>query len=278
MSTARIHIVARIAVATTLLSPMAASPLLGQCSQAERTALEAFDKSWGDAAESGDRARHAPFLSDNYMEIGFVRTWDKQAMLVSAEQAARQAKTNAAPVMPPDRYVITCTPVTATIAHRTTSVDPTTKAVTYGRAVHFLEKSGNTWKVVSGAGHPLSDREVLLYMEGEWNDAIAKHDADWKDRNYAPFATDVSSRTGALETKAEAIASTRTDKFTYDALELSDVGVRIEGDVAVVTGVNHVRGKEGDGKAVDRRIRFTDTFIKRDGRWQVWATQGTPIQ
>jgi len=278
MSTARMHLAARIAVAIALSSPIGAGRLLGQCSQAERTALEAFDKSWGDAAESGDRARHAPFLSDNYMEIGFVRTWDKQAMLVSAEQAARQAKTNAAPVMPPDRYVITCTPVTATIAHRTTSVDPTTKAVTYGRAVHFLEKSGNTWKVVSGAGHPLSDREVLLYMEGEWNDAIAKHDADWKDRNYAPFATDVSSRTGALETKAEAIASTRTDKFTYDALELSDVGVRIEGDVAVVTGVNHVRGKEGDGKAVDRRIRFTDTFIKRDGRWQVWATQGTPIQ
>jgi ketosteroid isomerase-like protein len=272
------HLAARIAVAIALVSPMLANRLLGQCSQAERTALEAFDKSWGEAGESGDRARLAPYLSDNYMEIGITRTWDKQAMLVSAEQAARQPKTNAAPVTPPDRYVITCTPVTATIAHRTTFVDPTSKAVSYGRAVHFLEKSGNTWKVVSGAGHQLSDRDVLLYMEGEWNDAIMKHDADWKDRNYAPFATDVSSRTGALETKAEAIASTRTDKFTYDALELSDVGVRIEGDVAVVTGVNHVRGKEGDGKAVDRRIRFTDTFIKRDGRWQVWATQGTPIQ
>ncbi len=278
MSTARMHLAARIAVATMLLSPMAAGPLLGQCSQAERTALEAFDKSWGDAGDSGDRARLAPYLSDSYTEIGITRTWDKQAMLVSAEQNARQHGTNAAPVTPPDRYVITCTPITATIAHRTTSVDPTTKAVSYGRAVHFLEKSGNTWKVVSGAGNALSDREVLLYMEGDWNDAIAKHDADWKDRNYASFATDVSSRTGALETKAEAIASTRTDKFAYDALELSDVGVRIEGDVAVVTGVNRVRGKEADGKAVDRRIRFTDTFIKRDGRWQVWATQGTVIQ
>ena len=81
-----------------------------------------------------------------------------------------------------------------------------------------------------------------------------------------------------LATKAEAVASARTDKTIYDALELSDLGVHIEGDVAVVTGVNHVLGKGADGKAVDRRVRFTDTFIKRDGRWQVWATQGTTIQ
>ena len=46
----------------------------------------------------------------------------------------------------------------------------------------------------------------------------------------------------------------------------------------VVTGVNLARGKDEQGKAFDQRIRFTDTFIKRDGRWQVWATQGTVIQ
>jgi ketosteroid isomerase-like protein len=267
-----------LVVAIALLSPIAGARLHGQCSQADRTALEAFDKSWGDAADSGDRARLAPFLSDSYIEIGFTRTWDKQAALTNAEQAARQNKTNAAPVAPPDRYVITCTPTTATIAHRTTFVDPTTKAVSYGRAVHFLEKSGNSWKVVSGAGHALTDEQVVLYMEGEWNDATAKHDGDWVERNYAPFATDVSSRTGAIEHKAEAAASMRADKATYDLLELSDVGIHVEGNVAVVTGVNHLRGKDADGKAVDRRFRFTDTFIKRDGRWQVWATQGTTIQ
>jgi len=278
MSTARMHSAARIVVATALLSPMVAGRLLGQCSQSERTALEAFDKSWGAADESGDRARAAAFLSDNFMNVGITRTWDKQVTLTGIEQAAKQNKANAAPVMPPDRYVITCTPTTATIAHRFTIVDPTTKAVQYGRAVHFLERSGNTWKAISAMGHALTDQEQLVYMEGDWNDAIVKHDGDWMDRNYASFASDVSSRTGSLETKAEAVASTRTDKFMYDALELSDVGVHIEGDVAVVTGVNHVLGKDAAGKAIDRRVRFTDTFIKRDGRWQVWATQGTTIQ
>ena len=53
---------------------------------------------------------------------------------------------------------------------------------------------------------------------------------------------------------------------------------RVDGNAAVVTGINHVRGKDDKGVAFDRRTRFTDTFIKRDGRWLVWATQGTLIQ
>ena len=36
-------------------------------------------------------------------------------------------------------------------------------------------------------------------------------------------------------------------------------------------------GRDAQGKAMDRRVRFTDVYIKRDGRWQVWATQGTTI-
>ena len=180
--------------------------------------------------------------------------------------------------MPPDRFVITCTPTTATITHRSTAINPTTKAVSYGRSIHFLERSGNTWKAVSSTGHAVTDQAQLLYMEQDWNDASMNHDAAWTDRNYASFASDVSSRTGHMESKAEAVTSARTDKFKYDALELSDLVARVEGDVGIVTGINHVRGKDADGKAVDRRVRFTDTFIKRDGRWQVWATQGTNIQ
>jgi len=66
--------------------------------------------------------------------------------------------------------------------------------------------------------------------------------------------------------------------MVYDLLELSDLNTRVEGDVGIVTGINRVKGTDSMGKAFDRRVRFTDTFIKQDGRWQVWATQGTTIQ
>jgi ketosteroid isomerase-like protein len=212
------------------------------------------------------------------MAVGVTGTSDKQTTMTNAERAAQQNKTNPPAPAAPDRYVITCTPVTATITHRNTFTDPSTKLPAYSRSVHFLEKQGNAWKAVSNTGYALSDQQQLMYMEQDWNDATMRRDAEWTDRNYTSFATDISSRTGAIESKAEAVASARASKRTYDVLDLSELQARVEGDVGVVTGVNHARGKDDAGKAFDQRIRFTDTFIKRDGRWQVWATQGTVIQ
>ena len=278
MPTARFHPVLRIAAVAALLSPIVTTPLHAQCSPADKAALEALDKSWGDATVSGDRARIMPFLADNYLGINIGSTLDRETTIANAERAARLSKANPAPAATPDHYAISCTPLTATITHRNTVIDPTTKLPAYSRSVHFLEKQGNTWKAVSNAGHALTDAQQLLYMEQDWNDATIRHDGDWTDRNYASFASDISSRTGGIENKAEAVASARSSKIMYDAVELSDLAVRVEGDVGVVTGVNHVRGKDEQGKAFDRRVRFTDSFIKRDGRWQVWATQGTTIQ
>jgi ketosteroid isomerase-like protein len=76
----------------------------------------------------------------------------------------------------------------------------------------------------------------------------------------------------------EELASMKTDKAVLDSLELSDLNVRVEGNTAIVTGVNHVKGRDDKGQSMDRRTRFTDVFVKRDGRWQVLATQGTAIQ
>jgi ketosteroid isomerase-like protein len=275
MYTARIHPALRIAAVAALLSPVAARPLLAQCSPADRAALETFDKSWGDATVSGDRTRMASFVAEGFTGFGIGTTTDRQTTITNAERAAQANKANPAPPATPDHYVISCTPLTATITHRNTVVDPATRLPSYSRSVHFLEKQGNAWKAVSNTGHALSDEQLLLYMEQDWNDATLRRDADWTERNYASFASDISSMTGGIENKREAVASARASKIVYEALVLSDASVRVEGDVAVVTGVNHVRGKDEQGKAFDRRARFTDTFIKRDGRWQVWATQGT---
>jgi ketosteroid isomerase-like protein len=176
--------------------------------------------------------------------------------------------------------MISCTPISATITHRNVIAGRTEgKAWTfYTRSVHFLERSGDQWLVVSNAGQPLNDEGILLYMEQEWNDASKRVDVAWFERNYASDASDISSRTGAIHSKAEEIASMKTDKSALDSLELSDLNVRVEGNAAIVTGVNRVKGRDAQGQALDRRTSFTDTYIKRDGRWQLWATQGTLIQ
>jgi ketosteroid isomerase-like protein len=220
-------------------------------------------------------------FADDFQGLGPAGTQAKLAAIDAAVLTAERNRANPAAAQRPvyDSYVISCTPNTATITHRnvvTERVDGKDQTF-YSRSVHVLEKRGGRWQVVANAGHPLNDQGVLAYMEREWNDAILKRDAGWIERNYAYDASDISSRNGAIKTKAQALESARTDKATYQSLELSDLNVRVEGTVAVVTAVNHEVGRDEQGKPVDRRVRFTDVFIKRDGRWQVWATQGTVI-
>ena len=49
-----------------------------------------------------------------------------------------------------------------------------------------------------------------------------------------------------------------SDKQALDSLELSDLNVRVEGNAAIVTGINRVKGHDAKGQAFDRKTSFTD--------------------
>jgi ketosteroid isomerase-like protein len=269
-------------LAVSLLMIAAATIAFGQCSDADKQKLEAFDRAWGEAGVRGDRAALQTIYADNYVGLTSAGMLDKTQTLNDTMKQFELDKANPqnADKVTHDYYMITCSPNSATITHRNvvTANEGGKEHTFYTRSVHVLERKGDGWQVVSNAGHPLNDAGTLFYMEREWNDAAKRNDMAWMERNYADDASDISSRTGAMHTKAEEIADMRNNKSVLDSLELSDLNARVEGNVAIVTGINHVRGKDDKGVAFDRRTRFTDTFIKRDGRWLVWATQGTLIQ
>jgi ketosteroid isomerase-like protein len=257
------------------------SPLFAQCSPADRVALEALDRAWGEAGQRGDRAYLQSLYAEEYAGLTLTGTQNKATAI---DEAVRQAERDRAnPQGPPrisyDNYVITCTPNTATVSHRNvvTTGQAGSERTVYSRSVHVFEKRGGRWQLVANAGHALGDAALLTYMENEWNEAYRTRNAAWFERNFADNATSIDSR-GALLTKSEEIASLRTDRTAVESMELSDLNVRVEGDVALVTGVNRIRGRDEQGRPMDRRVRFTDTFVRRDGRWVVLATQGTRIE
>jgi ketosteroid isomerase-like protein len=269
-------------LAVSLLIMATATLVFGQCSEADKKKLEVFDRAWGEASQRGDKAFLQNIYGDNYVGLSPAGMLNKTQTMDNAVKQAERDRSNPqdAAKVAHDYYMITCTPNSATITHRNviTAKRDGKEWTFYSRSVHVLERSGDRWLVVSNAGHPLNDEGVLLYMEQEWNDASKRADVAWFERNYASDASDISSRTGAIHSKAEEIASMKTDKSALDSLELSDLNVRVEGNSAIVTGVNRVKGRDAQGQALDRKTSFTDTYIKRDGRWQVWATQGTLIQ
>ena len=254
----------------------------GQCSESDRQKLIAFDKAWGEASVGGDKAFLQNVYADDYMNTAPTGALTKARVIENAGLASERRKANPqnADTTTPDHYIITCTPNTATITHRnvtTAKVDGREQHF-YTRSAHFLEKRGGEWKVVSDAGGPLDDAGQLLYMEMEWAEADQRGDVAWFERNFADNYSGISSRTGKLMTKADEIADIKNRKDVFTSVTASDMQVRLEGDTGVVTGIYHMRGRDEKGQPVDRRIRYTDVYVKRGGRWLALAAQGTLIQ
>ncbi len=253
----------------------------GECSESDQKALEAFDRAWGMAGQKGDRAALTAVYADDY--IGLPERQNKTQTIDATMATFQRNKANPgmADKVSHDNYMITCTPNSAVITHRnivTTKDGAGGKEETFWtRSVHFLEKRGGKWQVVGNAGNSLDEYATLAYMEMDWSNAEVKRDAGWFERNFANDFSGISSTTGKISSKAEDIAEYKSGKSVTDSAAVSEMNIRIDGNSAVVTGIYHTKGRDEKGQAFDRRVRYTDTYIKRDGRWQVWASQGTLI-
>lgn len=263
-----------------MLLAVTASVAFGQCSDVDKKALETFDRAWGDAGVNGDKAALMSIYADDY--VGLPGMMGKAATIDGTMKTFERNKANPAMAdkVTHDSYMISCTPNSATITHRNIVWTPGGtggKPETFWtRSVHFLEKRGGKWQVVSNTGGGVMDDYMVLgYMEQDWNNAGLKRDKEWFEKNFATDYTSISSRNAALMNKNEDIADTMKGPGGDDWNELSEMGIRIDGNTAIVTGVNHVKGKDDKAVPYDLKVRFTDTWIKRDGHWQAWATQGT---
>jgi ketosteroid isomerase-like protein len=113
-------------------------------------------------------------------------------------------------------------------------------------------------------------------------DEVMKLEDDWvKTRATKDPATTQSiladdylgaSPDGAAQTKQQFIDSVTAGRLASPSATYSDRNVRIYGDTAVSTGL-----VTGAGPNATDKIRYMRVYVKRNGRWQVVATQATPV-
>ena len=163
----------RVIAIAALLALVTPTPSVAQCSVSDKAALEAFDRSWGDATQRGDRAFLENAIAPNFMAHNVNGSSDRATTIANAVRNAELSRANPQPAATADHFMISCTANTATITHRNV-VPPaagTMNAPFYSRSVHFLEKNGGRWQAISTTGHPLADAGILTYMELDWNAA-----------------------------------------------------------------------------------------------------------
>jgi ketosteroid isomerase-like protein len=79
-----------------------------------------------------------------------------------------------------------------------------------------------------------------------------------------------------LDTKDSLIAGMESGATVYTAVEPSEVKAQDLGDAVVLTGACRI-GVMASGRPNSFRVRFTDVYANRGGRWQMVSWQSTRL-
>ena len=109
----------------------------------------------------------------------------------------------------------------------------------------------------------------LAKVENDWIRANIKADKKALDRILADEYSGVL-HDGTKQTKQEYLDTITPDR-TARSWASEDVKLDFEGDKAIISGVLIWNAANGTS-----RYRFTDTFVKRDGRWQAVSSVTSP--
>lgn len=150
--------------------------------------------------------------------------------------------------------------------------------------VVFARQNDGSWKwdsVVANSNQPLpgstasgADEQALYQIERDWAEASVKKDAAVLDKvlatefqaNYATF----------VGNKKQFLADLKSGKTKIESNINSEMKALIFGDRAIVHGLATVRSSTA-GKDTSSKERYTDVFVKREGRWQCVTGYSTKV-
>jgi len=117
--------------------------------------------------------------------------------------------------------------------------------------------------------------QELITLEQQWGDALVKPDLAFLDRILAEDYL-FTSPEGEVLTKAQMVAGLKSGEDVVSSVVNLDMKVRVYEDAAVVTGHSIYR-ETIKGKDISGEYRWTDTWIKKGGRWQCVADHASRV-
>ena len=117
--------------------------------------------------------------------------------------------------------------------------------------------------------------EELTQLSSPWGKASLTKDTAHLKRIWADDFSYIGADGTVYDEKANlALYASSTD--TYTSAGLTAFNVRVYGkNFAVTDGDDRYVGKDKDGKPFEKKGRFTNVWIRKNGKWQVVAGHGT---
>lgn len=131
--------------------------------------------------------------------------------------------------------------------------------------------------LIASCGYALAQddaAQAVQKMERAWLDAYEQHD---EKAMTAIVADDfiITFPDGSMQTKAQIISSLKIPRQPgrpTPRFHTEEVHARVYGETVILIG-RVVTEYQRDGQTMSKeQQRYTDTYVKRDGRWQVVAS------
>ena len=120
-----------------------------------------------------------------------------------------------------------------------------------------------------------SDQQVLIELERGWNEAFYRKDLAFIGKVLADEFT-ATYDDGTTGDKAKELALAEQFNQAVESAIQDDFTVRTYRDTAVVWFTLHATGIK-QGQRAELKLRYTDVWVMRDGRWQCVSSQSTRI-
>lgn len=148
-----------------------------------------------------------------------------------------------------------------------------------GWLVSCAENAGPKTSVappVTQAQDPKQTEAEIIQLEKDWVAAIQKKDLATLGQILADdFAG--TSITGGTFRKTDAIEDIEKGIYVVQSMTMDEVSVNVYDDAAVAFTSQDEKSTYA-GKDSSGHFHFTNTWIKRNGKWQVVASHGSPYK
>ena len=126
-----------------------------------------------------------------------------------------------------------------------------------------------TTLAMNAIASPVDDEKAVFQLDVEYQYATKTHDAATIRRIHADDMILVLGN-GTVRTGAELEENARKRARVYEQQDVIEGTrkVRVWGDTAVVTALLWIKGTGPDSAAFDYRLWFSDTYVRKDGRWR----------
>jgi len=115
--------------------------------------------------------------------------------------------------------------------------------------------------------------ETVINLENAWNYAEERHDGNALRLLLAETFV-YTDYDGTIMDRDQWLRKVQSTAKDYQHLSNVEQNARAYGDAVVVIGV-YLEKMKIKGKDVDRRVRFTDTWIFQNRHWECVASQST---